>query len=72
MQTLCRGEVLEIDTWVGASGKNGMRRDWLIRSEATGHVFARATRYVIISSDSVMTTSCLMRLLSLSDANWDM
>ncbi|XP_059658366.1 palmitoyl-acyl carrier protein thioesterase, chloroplastic-like [Cornus florida] len=37
------GEVLEIDTWVGASGKNGMRRDWLIRSHATGHVFARAT-----------------------------
>ncbi|PRQ40252.1 putative oleoyl-[acyl-carrier-protein] hydrolase [Rosa chinensis] len=37
------GEVLEIDTWVGASGKNGMRRDWLIRSEATGHVFASAT-----------------------------
>ncbi|KAM5567836.1 palmitoyl-acyl carrier protein thioesterase, chloroplastic [Rosa sericea] len=37
------GEVLEIDTWVGASGKNGMRRDWLIRSEATGHIFARAT-----------------------------
>ncbi|XP_004300950.1 PREDICTED: palmitoyl-acyl carrier protein thioesterase, chloroplastic-like [Fragaria vesca subsp. vesca] len=37
------GEILEIDTWVGASGKNGMRLDWLIRSEATGHVFARAT-----------------------------
>ncbi|KAF5442344.1 hypothetical protein F2P56_035013 [Juglans regia] len=37
------GEVLEIDTWVGASGKNGMRRDWLIQSQATGHVFARAT-----------------------------
>jgi fatty acyl-ACP thioesterase B len=37
------GEVLEIDTWVGASGKNGMRRDWLIRSKATGRVFARAT-----------------------------
>ncbi|KEH44149.1 palmitoyl-acyl carrier thioesterase [Medicago truncatula] len=37
------GEVLEIDTWVGASGKNGMRRDWLIRSQATGHIFARAT-----------------------------
>ncbi|KAI4313857.1 hypothetical protein L6164_026804 [Bauhinia variegata] len=30
------GEVAEIDTWVGASGKNGMRRDWLIRSKATG------------------------------------
>ncbi|EXB65585.1 Myristoyl-acyl carrier protein thioesterase [Morus notabilis] len=37
------GEIVEIDTWVGASGKNGMRRDWLIRSQATGHVLARAT-----------------------------
>ncbi|XP_058738203.1 palmitoyl-acyl carrier protein thioesterase, chloroplastic-like [Vicia villosa] len=37
------GEVLEIETWVGASGKNGMRRDWLIRSQATGQIFARAT-----------------------------
>ncbi|XP_077221077.1 palmitoyl-acyl carrier protein thioesterase, chloroplastic-like [Tasmannia lanceolata] len=37
------GEVLEIDTWVGASGKNGMQRDWLIRSHLTGQVFVRAT-----------------------------
>ncbi|XP_022862840.1 palmitoyl-acyl carrier protein thioesterase, chloroplastic-like [Olea europaea var. sylvestris] len=37
------GEVMEIDTWVGASGKNGMRRDWLLRSQATGVIFARAT-----------------------------
>lgn len=37
---------MEIDTWVGASGKNGMRRDWLIRSQANGIVFARATRPV--------------------------
>ncbi|CAK9137167.1 unnamed protein product [Ilex paraguariensis] len=37
------GEIMEIDTWVGASGKNGMRRDWLLRSHATGYVFARAT-----------------------------
>ncbi|KAL3501805.1 hypothetical protein ACH5RR_036254 [Cinchona calisaya] len=37
------GEIMEIDTWVGASGKNGMRRDWLLRSHATGLVFARAT-----------------------------
>ncbi|KAL9364636.1 hypothetical protein Peur_042509 [Populus x canadensis] len=36
------GEIMEIGTWVGAPGKNGMRRDWLIRSQATGHVFARA------------------------------
>ncbi|KAJ8758527.1 hypothetical protein K2173_000248 [Erythroxylum novogranatense] len=37
------GEIVDIDTWVGASGKNGMRRDWLIRSQATGQVLARAT-----------------------------
>jgi fatty acyl-ACP thioesterase B len=39
----CRGEVLEIDTWVGSSGKNGMRRDWLIRGRGSGNVFVRAT-----------------------------
>ncbi|XP_047324242.1 palmitoyl-acyl carrier protein thioesterase, chloroplastic-like [Impatiens glandulifera] len=37
------GEVMEIDTWVGASGKNGMRRDWLLKSHTSGLVFARAT-----------------------------
>lgn len=35
---------MEVDTWVGAAGKNGMRRDWVIRSQHTGLVFARATR----------------------------
>ncbi|THU62247.1 hypothetical protein C4D60_Mb01t03120 [Musa balbisiana] len=39
------GEVVEIDTWVGASGKNGMRRDWLLRSPFSGQVFCRATRH---------------------------
>lgn len=38
-----RGEVLDIDTWVGSSGKNGMRRDWLIRGRNSGDVFVRAT-----------------------------
>ncbi|KAK1390026.1 Acyl-[acyl-carrier-protein] hydrolase [Heracleum sosnowskyi] len=37
------GEVLKLDTWVGASGKHGMRRDWELRSQATGVVFARGT-----------------------------
>ncbi|KAK6931563.1 LOW QUALITY PROTEIN: Acyl-ACP thioesterase [Dillenia turbinata] len=32
MHRFCRGEVVEIDTCVGASGKNGMRSDWQIRS----------------------------------------
>ncbi|GFP84703.1 palmitoyl-acyl carrier protein thioesterase chloroplastic [Phtheirospermum japonicum] len=37
------GEVIEIDTWVGSSGKHGMRRDWLLRSRATSLVLARGT-----------------------------
>ncbi|KAL3636035.1 hypothetical protein CASFOL_020582 [Castilleja foliolosa] len=38
-----RGEVIEIDTWVGSSGKNGMRRDWLLSNRATGLVLGRGT-----------------------------
>ncbi|KAL3696425.1 hypothetical protein R1sor_010501 [Riccia sorocarpa] len=37
------GDVVEIDTWVLASGKNGMRRDWLIRDYKSGQILARAT-----------------------------
>lgn len=37
------GDVVEIDTWVGASGKNGMRRDWLVRDIKTNEVLTRAT-----------------------------
>ncbi|KAL2643104.1 hypothetical protein R1flu_010691 [Riccia fluitans] len=37
------GNVVEIDTWVLASGKNGMRRDWLIRDYKSGQILARAT-----------------------------
>jgi fatty acyl-ACP thioesterase B len=38
------GDVVEMDTWVTGSGKNGMRRDWLVRDYKTGQVLARATR----------------------------
>jgi len=37
------GDVVEIDTWVGASGKNGMRRDWLVRDSKTNSILTRAT-----------------------------
>lgn len=37
------GKVVEMDTWVTASGKNGMRRDWLVRDYKTGQILARAT-----------------------------
>jgi fatty acyl-ACP thioesterase B len=40
---MCRPEVIEIDSWVASAGKNGMRRDWVMRSYKTGEVLARAT-----------------------------
>ena len=43
-----RGDVVEVDTWVSPSGKNGMRRDWLLRDYKTGEILTRASRYDII------------------------
>jgi fatty acyl-ACP thioesterase B len=40
------GDVVEIDSWVAAEGKNGMRRDFLVRDITTGEVISRATRCV--------------------------
>lgn len=37
------GDVVEVDTWVGASGKNGMRRDWHVHNIRTGQTVMRAT-----------------------------
>ncbi|KAB5552621.1 hypothetical protein DKX38_009932 [Salix brachista] len=37
------GDVVQVDTWVSASGKNGMRRDWLVRDAKTGETLARAS-----------------------------
>lgn len=37
------GDVVQVDTWVAASGKNGMRRDWLIRDSSTGDILMRAS-----------------------------
>uniref|UniRef100_A0A7N0T7F6 Acyl-[acyl-carrier-protein] hydrolase n=1 Tax=Kalanchoe fedtschenkoi TaxID=63787 RepID=A0A7N0T7F6_KALFE len=37
------GDVVQVDTWVSASGKNGMRRDWLVRDSKTGETLTRAS-----------------------------
>nr|GMC68666.1 palmitoyl-acyl carrier protein thioesterase, chloroplastic [Ipomoea batatas] len=37
------GDLVEVDTWVAASGKNGMRRDWLLRDFYTGDTLMRAS-----------------------------
>jgi Acyl-ACP thioesterase len=49
---------VEVDTWVGASGKNGMRRDWHVRDHKSGQTILRATRYCTpFSSESVSITA---------------
>lgn len=40
-----RGDVVQVDTWVSGSGKNGMRRDWVISDSGTGEILTRASRY---------------------------
>ncbi|KAL7168237.1 hypothetical protein ACSBR2_038635 [Camellia fascicularis] len=37
------GDVVQVDTWVAASGKNGMRCDWLVRDCRTGDILTRAS-----------------------------
>ncbi|KAK7388762.1 hypothetical protein VNO78_23589 [Psophocarpus tetragonolobus] len=37
------GDVVQVDTWVSASGKNGMRRDWVLRDCNTGETLTRAS-----------------------------
>ncbi|XP_061957443.1 palmitoyl-acyl carrier protein thioesterase, chloroplastic-like [Populus nigra] len=44
----CWGDVVEIDTWVDATGKNGMRRDWIIRDYNTKEIITRATSTWVI------------------------
>ncbi|EEF47013.1 palmitoyl-acyl carrier protein thioesterase, chloroplastic [Ricinus communis] len=37
------GDVVQVDTWVSKSGKNGMRRDWCVRDSRTGETLTRAS-----------------------------
>ncbi|XP_073157903.1 palmitoyl-acyl carrier protein thioesterase, chloroplastic-like [Henckelia pumila] len=37
------GDVVQVTTWVVASGKNGIRRDWLVRDTNTGDILTRAS-----------------------------
>ncbi|KAJ1691229.1 hypothetical protein LUZ63_015384 [Rhynchospora breviuscula] len=37
------GDIVEVETWVGSHGKNGMRRDWHIRDYNSGQTILRAT-----------------------------
>ncbi|KAL6319237.1 hypothetical protein AAG906_013911 [Vitis piasezkii] len=47
------GDVVEIDTWLDAAGKNGVRRDWIIRDCNTQKIITRATgTWVIMNSET--------------------
>ena len=37
--------MVQVDTWVAAAGKNGMRRDWHVRDYNSGRTILRATRF---------------------------
>ncbi|TKY73229.1 Palmitoyl-acyl carrier protein thioesterase [Spatholobus suberectus] len=42
------GDVVQVDTWVSASGKNGMHRDWLVRDIKTGETLTRASSVCVM------------------------
>uniref|UniRef100_A0A6N2M8C7 Acyl-[acyl-carrier-protein] hydrolase n=1 Tax=Salix viminalis TaxID=40686 RepID=A0A6N2M8C7_SALVM len=51
--TPTRTEVVEVDTWMYASGKNGQGRDWIIRDSKTGETLASATSvYVMMNRET--------------------
>ncbi|KAF5453179.1 hypothetical protein F2P56_028100 [Juglans regia] len=45
-----RGDVVQVETWISASGKHGHTGDWLVRDYITGETHLRATssRYLMI------------------------
>uniref|UniRef100_B9I2I3 Acyl-[acyl-carrier-protein] hydrolase n=1 Tax=Populus trichocarpa TaxID=3694 RepID=B9I2I3_POPTR len=64
------GEVMEVDTWVGASGKNGMRRDWLIRSDVTGEVLVRATSTWVMMNQQTRRLSKMPEVVRAEISPW--
>ncbi|CAN0871505.1 Palmitoyl-acyl carrier protein thioesterase, chloroplastic [Linum grandiflorum] len=64
------GEIVEIDTWVAASGKNGMRRDWVIRSQATGHIYARATSTWVMMNEKTRRLSKMPEVVREEISPW--
>ncbi|GMP41469.1 hypothetical protein CsSME_00011559 [Camellia sinensis var. sinensis] len=37
------GDVVQVNSWVATSGKNGMRRDWIVHDCKTGDILTRAS-----------------------------
>uniref|UniRef100_A0A804Q8B1 Acyl-[acyl-carrier-protein] hydrolase n=1 Tax=Zea mays TaxID=4577 RepID=A0A804Q8B1_MAIZE len=47
-QILARGDIVEVDTWISANGKNGMRRHWHVHDSITGHTILKVTRFTTV------------------------
>ncbi|KAI5059309.1 hypothetical protein GOP47_0025628 [Adiantum capillus-veneris] len=53
MQYPAWGDVVQIDSWVRSSGKNGMRRDFVVRDYSTGCILGRATsNWALMNQDT--------------------
>uniref|UniRef100_Q41635 Dodecanoyl-[acyl-carrier-protein] hydrolase, chloroplastic n=1 Tax=Umbellularia californica TaxID=3438 RepID=FATB_UMBCA len=55
------GDTVEVECWIGASGNNGMRRDFLVRDCKTGEILTRCT------SLSVLMNTRTRRLSTIPD-----
>ncbi|OUZ99683.1 Acyl-ACP thioesterase [Macleaya cordata] len=53
------GDVVQVDTWISASGKNRIRQDWLLRDSNTGETLTRATSVWVIMNKKTRKVSKL-------------
>jgi len=53
------GDVVQVDTWVAPSGKNGVRRDWVVRDWKTGGVLTRASSVLVMMNKETRRISKL-------------
>ncbi|KAE9608587.1 putative oleoyl-[acyl-carrier-protein] hydrolase [Lupinus albus] len=53
------GDEIEVDTWFDVAGKNGMRRDWLVRDHNTKEIIARATSIWVVMNKETRRLSKL-------------
>ncbi|KAG0498947.1 hypothetical protein HPP92_003638 [Vanilla planifolia] len=47
-----KGDVVQVETWFGSSGKNGVRRDWQVIDYQSGEIVVRATSIWVMMNKS--------------------
>ncbi|MCL7035277.1 hypothetical protein MKW94_009955 [Papaver nudicaule] len=53
----CWGDVVQVDTWISESGKNGIQRDWLILDPNSGETLVTATSVLVLMNKSTRKLS---------------